>query len=148
MAAYADAVELALVDEDPWHGFCEFIERVCAMQAEDRGFTQVLTMTFPAATEFEHARSDACLGFAELIDRAKQAGRLRPDFCSQDLVLLLMANAGVVAATGEDAPESWRRLVGFMLQAFAAEVVAPLPPAPESGAMYRAMVRAGAGVTR
>lgn len=103
----------------------------------------------PAATEFEHARSDAYLGFAELIDRAKQAGRLCPGFCSQDLVLLLlMANAGVVAATGEDAPESWRRLVGFMLQAFAAEVVAPLPPAPESGAMYRATVRAGAGVTR
>ncbi|SDC95108.1 hypothetical protein [Rhodococcus tukisamuensis] len=59
-----------------------------------------------------------------------------------------ITTARPVAATGEDAPESWRRPVGFMLQAFAAEVAAPLPRAPESGAMDRATVRAGAGVTR
>jgi hypothetical protein len=39
----------ALADPDPWHGFTHYIETVCAMQAADRGFAAVLTMTFPAA---------------------------------------------------------------------------------------------------
>jgi hypothetical protein len=38
----------------------------------------------------------------------------------EDLVMLLMANAGVVNATGDAAPQTWRRLVAYLLQAFAA----------------------------
>ena len=49
MSAYAAAIDDALADSDPWHGFCGFIERVCQMQADDRGFADVLTMTFPTA---------------------------------------------------------------------------------------------------
>lgn len=33
--------------------------------------------------------------------------------------MLLMANAGVVTATGDDAPRTWRRLVGQMLRSYA-----------------------------
>ncbi len=50
-----------------------------------------------------------------------------------------------ITATGDDAPGSWRRLVGQMLRAFAAPG-APLPPmpdAPGSPALYRAMARFG-----
>ena len=36
----------------------------------------------------------------------QEAGRLRADFSSEDLVLLLMANAGVIAATGDAAPDA------------------------------------------
>ena len=53
MTAYADAIDDALADPDPWHGFCGYIERVCQMQADDRGFADVLTMTFPTAKAFE-----------------------------------------------------------------------------------------------
>ncbi|MGW0476260.1 TetR/AcrR family transcriptional regulator [Streptomyces coeruleorubidus] len=49
MDAYATAVTQALADPDPWHGFTGCIHAVCAMQAADRGFAEVLTMTFPAA---------------------------------------------------------------------------------------------------
>ena len=49
MSAYAAAPEEALADRDAWHGFCTYIERVCAMQAAEHGFTEVLTLTFPAA---------------------------------------------------------------------------------------------------
>jgi hypothetical protein len=100
------------------------------MQAGDRGFTDVLTVTFPTAKGFEAKRDRAAAGFAELIGRAKAAGQLRQDFVHQDLVLVLMANAGVVAGTGEAAPEAWRRLVAYLLQAFAAEAAEPLPAAP------------------
>jgi len=79
------------------------------MQAADHGFTEVLTLTFPAAKAFEAKRNAAYRGFAELVARAKGMGRLRPDFSTEDLVLLLMANAGVIAATADAAPDACKR---------------------------------------
>ncbi|WP_328351274.1 TetR/AcrR family transcriptional regulator [Streptomyces sp. NBC_00445] len=143
MDAYAEAVTEALADSDPWRGFIGYIEAVCAMQAADRGFADVLTMTFPAAKALEARRTEAYNGFVELIGRAQATGCLRDDFTSQDLVVLLMANAGVVAATGDAAPDTWRRLVGQMLRAYATPgtEIPPLPPAPAPRALYRAMIR-------
>ncbi|WP_371661851.1 TetR/AcrR family transcriptional regulator [Streptomyces sp. NBC_00280] len=143
MDAYAAAAAEALADPDPWHGFTGYIHAVCAMQAADRGFADVLTMTFPAAKALEARRTEAYNEFQELITRAKTSGHLRDDFISQDLVILLMANAGVVAATGDDAPDTWRRLVGHMLRSYAAPgaPIPELPEAPRSTALYRATVR-------
>jgi AcrR family transcriptional regulator len=141
MTAYADAIDEALRDPDPWHGFCRYVERVCEMQADDRGFTDVLTRTFPTGKAFEADRNRAGKAFGELMEKAKATGRLRADFAHQDLPLILMANAGVVAATAEAAPEAWRRLVGYLLQAFAAEAAEPLPEPPTPRRMYRALRR-------
>lgn len=139
MTIYADAIEQAMTDPDAWHGFCTYVERVCEMQAADHGFTNVLTMTFPAARSLEAERARAYRGFSELIARAKSSGKLRLDFSDKDLVILLMANAGVIQATRSHAPEAWRRLVGYMLQSFKAPADEPLPPAPEDRDLFRAM---------
>jgi len=142
MTAYANAVEQALAEADPWHGFRGYVERVCAMQTDDRGFTNVLTLTFPSAKRFEAARARAYDGFVELIRRAKAAGKLRADFVPEDLVMLLMANAGVITATGDAAPQTSRRLVAYVIQAFAAPTAAePLPDPPTPRQMYRALLR-------
>jgi AcrR family transcriptional regulator len=142
MTAYAEAARGALADTDPWRGFCGYVERVCAMQAGDRGFTTVLTMSFPTAKRFETERDRAFADFSTLVDRAKAAGALRADFVTEDLPLFLMANAGVLAATADAAPDAWRRLVGYLLQACAADAAAELPAAPAPRRMYRAMLRA------
>jgi AcrR family transcriptional regulator len=149
MDGYATATAEALADPDPWHGFTHYIESICAMQAADRGFAAVLIMSFPTAKALETRRAESYQGFIELISRAKATGHLRADFSSEDLVILLMANAGVIAATGDEAPDTWRRLVGQMLRAFAAPG-APLPPMPDEPdptALYRAMVRFGRPTT-
>jgi AcrR family transcriptional regulator len=141
MAAYADAVTQALADPDPWAGFCSYIEQVCAMQAADQGFADVLTMTFPMARQFQAERDRAYQGFAELAGRAQAAGKLRADFVPEDLVILLMANAGVVAGTASAAPGTWRRFAAYMMQAFSAASAEPLPPPPTPDAIYRALLR-------
>src|SRR5215203_99134 len=141
MSAYAAAIDDALADPDPWHGFCGFIQRVCQMQADDRGFTDVLTMTFPTAKALEEERDRTAHALAALLDRAKATGRLRADFAHQDVPLILMANAGVVMATRDAAPEAWRRLVGYLIQSFAAEAARPLPEPPTTSQMYRALIR-------
>lgn len=143
MDAYADAVAAALDDPDPWRGFVGYIEAACAMQAADYGFADVLTMTFPTAKALERRRDEAYEGMVRLIGRAKAAGRLREDFDPSDLVLIHMANAGVVNATGEAAPDAWRRVVALLVQSLEAPARGSLPDPPEHDALYRAMLRAG-----
>ncbi|MFI1708555.1 TetR/AcrR family transcriptional regulator [Streptomyces griseoruber] len=141
MDAYADAVAVALHDPDPWHGFVGYIETASAMQAADQGFADVLTTSFPTAKALEVRRNEAYEGMVRLIDRAKAAGRLREDFDPSDLVLIHMANAGVVNATGEAAPDAWRRVVALFIQSFEAPARGPLPASPEHDALHRAMLR-------
>jgi AcrR family transcriptional regulator len=142
MTAYAEAAREALANPDPWLGFCGYVEQVCAMQAGDRGFTTVLTMTFPTAKQFEADRASAFADFTTLIARAKGAGQLRADFVTEDMPMFLMANAGVLTATVDAAPEAWRRFVGYLIQACAAQAAAPLPDPPAPRQMYKAMLRA------
>lgn len=136
ITAYADAIDTALGDPDPWRGFQGLVQRIASMQVEDRGFTRVMTITFPSAQVFEAERRRGLEMFKELIRRAKATGKLRPDFEVQDFGLLLMANAGVVNAIGETIPEASPRLIAYLLQAFAGDAArAPLPPAPSEEAM-------------
>jgi AcrR family transcriptional regulator len=156
MDAYADLVAAALDDPDPWRGFTGYLEAACAMQAADYGFADVLTMIFPTAKVLEGRRKEAYDGMVHLIERAKAAGGLREDFHPGDLVLIHMANAGVVNATGAAAPDAWRRIAALLIQSCAAPARGPLPAAPDHDALYRAMLRAYAegaaapepGVTR
>jgi AcrR family transcriptional regulator len=145
MDAYVTALASALADPDPWRGFTGYVHAVCAMQAADRGFAEVLTMTFPTAKSLEARRTEAYNGFLELITRAKATGHLREDFTDHDMPILLMANAGVIAATQNAAPDTWQRFVGQMLRSYAADEapLPALPDAPTASALYRAMIRFG-----
>jgi AcrR family transcriptional regulator len=118
----------ALADPDPWRGFCTAIEKVCTMQATDRGFSTAFIAAFPDAVDVEQERYRAIQGFAELTRRAQATGRLRADFAQNDLALLLMANAGIITESTETALAASRRLVAYMLSAFRAEQAEPLPP--------------------
>lgn len=144
VAEYANAAEDALRAPDGWSGFRAYVERICAMQAADRGLKDVLMRTFPNAKALERHRARGYELTVRLIDRAKAQGSLRSDFVPEDIVLLLMANAGVVQAAGQDAPEAWRRFVALMLEAFRADRALSLPPAPTPRHMLRAMRRLGA----
>src|SRR5690606_32262306 len=141
LSRYADAIDRALADPDPWNGFCRLIERVAAMQAEDRGFTRVLTMRFSSGRIMEAERQRGSRLFRELVEKAKATGKLRPDVEPQDFALVMMGNAGVIRALGDEVPGASRRLVGYLLGAFATDQAPrePLPPAPSETALRRAM---------
>jgi AcrR family transcriptional regulator len=141
MWRYADGARRAVADPDPWHGFCGYVRALCAMQLADRGFSDVLTMTFPSMTRFEAARAQAFEDFSKLTKKAQDAGALREDFVAEDLIILLIASAGVLAATGQTAPRSTPRLIGYLLQAFAAPGGGDLPPPPSRRQMERVIAR-------
>jgi AcrR family transcriptional regulator len=141
---YGAALDEALAAPDAWTGFCQFIERACAMQAEDRGTQDLLTTSFPTARGVRTQRAREYRRFAELVRRAQRQGALRPDFVTEDFVLLLMANAGVVRTTRDPAPQAWRRFARLMIDAFRTEGRRrdrALPPPPSPTQTFRAMHR-------
>ena len=142
VSQYAEAAEQALAIADPWASFVTYVERICDLQADDRGLSDLLSMALPADEDIERLRRLANDRVAELIRRAKAAGRLRQEFASEDLLLLLVAHAAVVHVTREDAPAAGRRFVALMLDAFEPRGgPSSLPMPPSRAQMRRAMVR-------
>src|SRR5579864_4009146 len=111
IAQYAEAAEQALEVPDPWAGFAWFVQRICELQACDRGLGDLLSMTLSAGEQVEQLRRTANENVIALIDRAKASSTLRADFVGEDLLLLLIATAAVMQVTRADAPEAWRRFV-------------------------------------
>lgn len=136
---YAGAAEEALPAAGTWAGFTAFVERICAMQAADRGFTDLVTMSLPGSPEAQRLHRRAQSATVDVIQRAQEAGVLREDFVPEDLLLILMANAGVVRVTRDVAPHAWRRTLALMLEACRAGHTGPLPAAPTAAQARRAM---------
>ncbi|MGW7694613.1 TetR/AcrR family transcriptional regulator [Streptomyces asiaticus] len=130
MAACTAIVDEGLADPDPWHGFCRVIQKVCELHARDRGFTAAFVSAFPRAIDFAAARQRALGKVAELARRAKAAGKLRPDFVLDDLIMVLMANGGIRTTSPAAAVAASRRFAALLIQGMRAEpVIPPLPPA-------------------
>jgi AcrR family transcriptional regulator len=141
MEAYLVAVRGALASLDPWQGFVSYLTTACAMQADDRGVNDLLTRSFPSSRRLEGPRRQAYEGVRELMGRAQEQGTLRGDVTVDDVSLLLLANAGIVATTFGVAPDAWRRVLGITLDGLRTEGQSPLPAAPTHRQVLRALVR-------
>jgi AcrR family transcriptional regulator len=126
---------------DARSGFRRYVERACVMQAADRGLRDLLIRNFPGGRRFQDLRQHAERDLAEVVARGQAEGTLRSDLVVEDIVLLLMANAGVVRATGSDAPRAWRRAAALMLDGCEADRGEPLPVPPRPAQLSRAMRR-------
>jgi AcrR family transcriptional regulator len=133
MADHLAAVEAGLAEQDPWGGFVSYVQAATAMQARDRGIADLVTMDLSSAPEIEQLRSRAYEGMVALIERARTAGALRADFTDQDIVLLLMANAGLVERAHGIAGSASARIIGLLLDGLRAEAAtaSPGPPTPK-----------------
>jgi AcrR family transcriptional regulator len=147
VAEYTEAARQALAAPDPWDGFAGCVERICELQANDRGLSDLLSMTLSADEQVEELRRTANDLLITVIERAKAAGALREDFVGEDLVLLLIATAAVMHVTRADAPEAWRRFVALALDSFSSRAAPPpdsdsaLPAPPSTAQLTRAMIR-------
>jgi hypothetical protein len=113
------------------------------MQARDRGIADLVTMDVSSAPEIEWLRSRAFDGLVRLVERARAAGVLRADFTTQDVVLLLMANAGLVERAHGITAEASARLIHVLLDGFRASAASDGPPAPSARRTQLAMRRNG-----
>lgn len=143
MAEHLDAVETGLADPDPWIGFASYVRAVGAMGARDRGIADLVTMDVTGAPEVERLRSRAFEGLVRLVERARAAGVLRADFTTEDTVVVLMANAGLVERAHGIAAEASARLVHVLLDGFRAAAASDGPVAPGPRRVRLAMRRNG-----
>jgi AcrR family transcriptional regulator len=141
VAEYAEAARQGMAATDPWAGFAGCVERICELQAGDRGLSDLLCMTLSADEHVERLRRTANDRLVGVIERAKAGGMLREDFAGEDLVLLLIATAAIMDLTRQDAPDAWRRFVALALEGFRSQDSPPLPEPPSTAQMTRAMVR-------
>jgi AcrR family transcriptional regulator len=142
MAEHVAAVEAGLADDDPWNGFASYLQAVGVMQARDRGIADLVTMHV-SAPEIEELRARAYDGLIRLVARAHEAGVLRADFTDQDVVLLLMANAGLVERAHGITAEASARLIALLLDGLRAQAATAGAPSPSAPRVLAAMQHNG-----
>lgn len=127
MARLAENVaraERGLENEDPWTGFAEYLLETCREQGAD---ADSIAVAHPSR-ELEALRKRANKVLSELIRRAQASGQLRADFTPMDVVLLLLAAAGILRRTRTTAPAMAERFLAFALDGLRAEGSTPAPP--------------------
>jgi AcrR family transcriptional regulator len=139
MSKYTEAVDRALENPRASDGFRGLIFDLGELQARDAGLRDLLTTSFPARSTIEQRTSKAVEKLKVLIGRAQAEGSVRPDLVVADVVVMLLANSGVLAATGTAAPDAWRRFAAIMLDAFLTDAGAPLPDPPDEQQLRRSV---------
>jgi AcrR family transcriptional regulator len=137
---FLDSAEGTLTMDDPWEGFCTFLEILCRTQAGDRGFNDFMSMRFPASERTEPLHNRLCKLAQDVLIRAQAAGVVRPDVTDADIVSLIWANSRINEATRHAAPQAWRRHLHLMIDGFQAANWHELPEPPfTEEQLYQAM---------
>jgi AcrR family transcriptional regulator len=132
----------ALAEPDAWVGLTGFLEQAVALQARNRGFAEIISLSLRDEELVAKARARVTPHLRRLIERAQAVGALRPDVVYEDISMLLWTSGRVVDATREVAPEFWRRQLALALDGLRAREAAPLPQPPLTGGQHaRAMER-------
>jgi AcrR family transcriptional regulator len=87
---FGHEAQAALEAPDAWQALVELLERTAERQASDYIVTEALAWTFDHPRVLE-AQTMSAVATRELIARAKEAGRLRPDFEPADLQMMFAA---------------------------------------------------------
>ncbi|MFE2184692.1 TetR/AcrR family transcriptional regulator [Streptomyces sp. NPDC059455] len=126
-----EIAERALSCEDAWEGFAHYIEGLCRIQAVDPAVGDVVGGRYPGAERLMAVCGRTLDAAKRIIERAQDAGALRPDFTTEDLVFVLGSNSVLARATPRTAPDAWRRNIAFLLDGLRTEAARrPLPVGP------------------
>ena len=127
---YIAAAEAAVADQgDPWSVFAEFMRRV--VDADTHSLTLSLAGTFEPTEELYRRAEWAEQLNARILERAQEAGAVRPDLVVDDLSFLFEQLASLRVPDGERTRELRRRYLALQLDALRCPPAAPLPgPAP------------------
>lgn len=113
---------------DPWQGIQDFLGTVLAMQAANRGLSQILRGGELGATLAHDARIRITPFVQELVTRAHDAGQLRADIGPGDLVLAEIMVGAVAERAGPDNEATWRRALSIVLAGLRADGIVGRTP--------------------
>jgi AcrR family transcriptional regulator len=106
LVTLADA---AAAQPDPWPALVEFLERSEELFASDRALQDLILHPPGAQRRIARARQQLQPPLHRLIDRAKHAGDLRPDFAASDIAFIHTMLAAIIERAQTISPDLWRR---------------------------------------
>jgi AcrR family transcriptional regulator len=109
----AELTREAAADPDAWRGLATSLEKVCELQAFDRGLREVMLGTGRGPQRQALVARRVKPAVDALVARAKEQGTLRPDAEPWDLPMIQLMVAAVTDQTGH--PELWRRYLRLIL---------------------------------
>jgi AcrR family transcriptional regulator len=127
---FMSLLDEALAGDDPWRGLAGFLERSMEMQAEDRGFKELLLQSAEGRERMLLFRAHIRPLVAELVRRARDTGQLRADVVEDDVLLVSLMTGAVADFAHTIEPQLWRRALALLLDGLRAEGATPLPVGP------------------
>jgi len=118
----------ALENEDAWTGLVTALERVCEIQALDRGLREVMLGTGRGPQRQAQMGARVAPLVDQLVEKAQRQGTLRPDLLPLDLPVLQLMIAAVTDHTGQ--PELWRRYLALVIDGMRARPPGQSEPLP------------------
>jgi AcrR family transcriptional regulator len=115
VAACGAEMQAALDDPDAWHALCGTIHRFSERQVQDRGLNEALLGSHAAGLAFAEQRRAHARGLEQLVDRARDAGDVRPDVSIEDVRVGLLAIASFRVLPPERGTAAVRRLANLVL---------------------------------
>jgi len=109
----ASLAQQALAEPDAWHGLTASLEKVCELQAFDRGLREVMLGTGRGPQRQSQVRERVAPAVDLLVARAKEQGMLRSDVAGIDLPMIQLMVAAITDHTGQ--PDLWRRYLRLLL---------------------------------
>lgn len=85
LAAWREAAEKAVTMDDAWAGLCHFLETMCELQSQDRGFNDLASMRLPESACLAGAQTRIRELGVHIVERAQEQGSLRPDLTPRTL---------------------------------------------------------------
>jgi AcrR family transcriptional regulator len=106
-------VRAALDEPDAWLGLARSLEKVCEVQAFDRGLREVMLGTGRGPERQQQMRDRVGPTVDVIVARAQEQGTLRADAVPLDFPIVQLMLGAVSDHTGQ--PELWRRYLVLLL---------------------------------
>lgn len=113
--AVVAVMEEALALDDPWAGIVHLFERGMELSVDNVGLGQLMNGSQHGAERVQRARDRLGPMAAAILERAREAGAIRPDAAAVDLPVIQLMLSTIVDAGRTADPQMWRRYLALIL---------------------------------
>ena len=124
------SIEEAARIDDPWDAVVHCLEKSAELQARDRGFFQATEQVLLEHPELLRLHRRILDAVDPLVERAIEAGVLRDDVTTLDLLGLTKAAVACIPPSSELRADGWRRSLAIILDGLRPGAASPLPVPP------------------
>jgi AcrR family transcriptional regulator len=139
-------VDAAAANPDPWEGLVHFIDTGAEFHGRNRAVKELMFSARGSREWVDRVRSEVRPKVAAIVEAAKAQGELRDDLDVLDVPMIELMLAAAIEFIGGEDPETWRRMLGIVIDGLRAErrgrTPLEAPPLSNEG-LERALERSG-----